>query len=158
MRLYSLFLLLFTTLCYSCIKEPITMDRQVTINACGQHITMIRYLRTSVIGQQLFTSELAAGVTQADTVINGQIAEAYDQRRFTLYDSIKVVFNHRDTITHYPERQEHFAGTFYLFSSTRNLMNINSYAISSTENKKRQFRSVSYTYTFTEQDYEDAKK
>ena len=134
------------------------MDRNIIINASGHNVTVVHYLYTELMGQEVFTEELPAGTVRSDTFISGRSSENYDPKRFIFYDSIKVVFDHLDTITHYADWQENFSGIFYLFSSTRNLMNINSYQISSTEDKKRQFRTVSYTYTFTEQDYEDAKK
>ena len=75
----------------------------------------------------------------------------------TFQDSILVIFDHKDTIAHYKPTLMGGAKHFYPFSSPRNLYNEANYIETAIE--KTSYSSKHYfLYTFTEQDYLDAKQ
>jgi hypothetical protein len=75
----------------------------------------------------------------------------------TFQDSILVIFDHKDTILHYKPTLIGSAKRFYPFSSPRNLYNEANYIKTAIE--KTSYSSKHYfLYTFTEQDYLDAKQ
>lgn len=112
-------------------------------------------------------------VLPKDTIklVNGQeleIANGYDQGIgtspgfYTQYfvgepkDSVLVVFDNTYSIVHYRQAPEFKSNKYYLQISNRNLMNLDSYSFTSTRITKRSQENV-HIYTFTEQDYLDAK-
>jgi hypothetical protein len=150
--IYSMLLLLL--LSAGCVKEVTTMDRSVTINTSSHSVTIRYYHYVKDLGTISYTRHLPIGGSHSDTSFTGQEADIYNPYRFASYDSARVIFDHSDSMTHYQLGTETLAGKFYLFNSTRNLMNINSYHIEVVKNK-RQFQTVTYIYTFTDQDYKD---
>jgi len=75
---------------------------------------------------------------------------------FTGVDSVHVVFDTTHRISHYIKTPANLFPKHYLYTSTRNLGNYLSYAY--TYEDKSKYRRIShYIYTFTEQDYLDAK-
>jgi len=75
----------------------------------------------------------------------------------TFQDSILVIFDHADTIAHYKPTLIGGAKRFYPFNSPRNLYNEANY-IKTTVAKTTHNVAYNFLYTFTEQDYLDAKQ
>ena len=72
-------------------------------------------------------------------------------------DSVIVIFDDIYRITHYANNPNFFSDRHYLFTSTRNILNPKSYEFIRIKGEKNVFTNM-HVYTFSEQDYLDAKK
>jgi hypothetical protein len=71
-------------------------------------------------------------------------------------DSIIVTFDNLFSIVHYTTEPFHKSLKYYLYSTVRNISNMESYTFKEI-NESSNIQSEYYNYTFTEQDYLDAK-
>lgn len=150
----STFIFVLLLLLGSCNRESGTLRRVVILNKSTHSISCYRYDHPR--GKHYLDFRLAPGTAYTDTSMSSQNPDTYDPALFAYSDSAQVIFDNRETIMHYLQESDQFQGHHYPFNSSRNLLNINSYQISINKNKSW-FRIITYTYTFTDRDYEDAK-
>jgi len=141
----------------SCSKEEVTLYKAILVNNSGHKIVI----------QPFF-----AGVNPSERTItllsnqNFEIASGSDrgfgnQGFSSSYfggpnDSVIVTFDDLYSITHYFNAPSVLAARHYLFSNNRNIGNPASYDLQTNRLSKYQEENI-FTYTFTEQDYLDAK-
>ncbi len=97
------------------------------------------------------TIEIANGVQRGKNPNGG-----FNSKYISGSDSIRVSFDIQHTITHYVNTPANLNFKYYLFTSLRNIAYARSYTLEGKDIGKNG-RENKYTYTFTEQDYLDAK-
>ena len=143
-------------LCLACEKESST-NYKASLTSTTAHNIEIRpyYGGTSPSNKRVFLGngeefEIAEGSNW------GKGDSGFDSKFFGAPDSIIVIFDGTFKCTHYVNTPGALANRYYLFSSLRNLMNPKSYQYKVLDKSKHEM-NVSYTYSFTDQDYLDAQ-
>ncbi len=157
MKDYKNILIIFSFILSSCIKEKQTMSYLKLTNSTGHSIQMVPYKNGTV-----FTSNVKAlspnstielehnftrGINEEPVIFNTYVTEV---------DSIQVIWDSKDTITHLHLASDLSSTNHYPISSNRNLFKQGSYKTDITGDTKHS-RTWEVVYTFTEQDYLDAK-
>lgn len=154
MRIGVLFLLF---LICSCIKERVTLYKAVLVNNTSHKIVIKPFFggvnpsekTITLLSNQNF--EIASG---SDRGFGNQ---GFSSSYFGgPNDSVFVTFDDLYSITHYFNTPSSLATKHYLSSSIRNIGNPSSYSLQTNQLSKYQQENF-FTYTFTEQDYLDAK-
>jgi hypothetical protein len=147
----------FLIAAFSCNKEKTTYSRAYWINATSHHIEVRPIGKGIVISQNVVRllpgSKLEIAASSFRDIVNRPM---FDSRYFEGADSLIVVYDSLYTITHYANTPIALSPKHYLFSSTRNIGNPNSYKFE-FQDKSKHKRETFNTFTFTEQDYLDAK-
>lgn len=141
----------------SCRKESSTRSTAYWNNLTAHTIEIRPFSRGTVPPGNIVLlkpgDKFLAGAETMRGILNGA---GYDIKYFDGADSIQVVFDGQHGITHYFNTPSVLGPKHYLFSSTRNIGNSESYQYTYRDVNKR-FREQTFTYEFTEQDYLDAK-
>lgn len=146
-------LILFTS---SCIKETSTHSTTIVNNASTHNIKLIPY------SQGIENSAYSVELTKHEERIVNNIENGGKGKGTTygnlleLNDSIKVFFDDTISITHYKLKVVGANPKSYSYMSKRNFFNDSSY-IGIITSETSGTRNWKFTYTFTEQDYLDAK-
>lgn len=150
------YLFVFAFLFASCIKESNTSSDTFFINETSHDISVLPYRNGIIDSNQTFN--LAPHETNkvislgARGLTPGMSFGEPNQ----FQDSFVVVFDNTYKIAHYKPAPIGNRVKRYLFSSDRNIFNRDSYKRDLITDKKH-FREWDFEYTFTEQDYLDAK-
>jgi len=157
MRLYLL-ALSFLFLGNACTKDTefTTFYQTNRINASNHRIAVYLYDTLINRGWSLHF-ELKPQETYTDEFIQGWKYDPDPNIDTTFADSILVVFDGRYPILHYKNNTSSSPAPYYPRSSKRNLWSELSYKVTVIK-EKRQFYRVTRNYTFTDQDYDDAKR
>jgi hypothetical protein len=140
----------------SCIKEKSTVSNTVFANTTPYAIQVNAYTGGQV--QPGSTFSLAANETkQVFSIRDGGIGNGttFGYIHFPV-DSFVVVFDTAHSIAHYKPALTGNNPKRYLYSSKRNIYNDSSYAVNILSDTKYK-REWGFKYTFTEQDYLDAR-
>lgn len=141
----------------SCTKEEMTLYSAYAKNGTGHKIEIRPYFFGSVPPAKVITilandtKEIANGF---DRGIVGNVG--FNSNYLSGSDSIIVVFDDLFKMTHYFNAPSQLAPKHYLLSSNRNIYNKDNYAFSFVDQSKYK-RESTYLYSFTEQDYLDAR-
>ena len=144
-----------------CIRttEEITNYTATVVNNTSHIVIFKPYAFGSVRQDKQFTLapgsslEIANGFMRGITVLGSGFGSDY----LAGSDSIEIVFDNIYKMTHYGSAlPTPLSGKHYLYTSNRNILNKNSY-FAKQEGENKYSVTYSYTYTFTEQDYLDAK-
>lgn len=151
MKSFAISLLFTLLLLLSCRKEEATFNKFHISNNSG---TTIKILPTTAMSDTLillnneskdydlsYQRGLSTGISYAPIIDN---------------ISTTVIFNNSDTLIHYFDTLTH-TGRYYKSNSPRSFYNTSSYEKDMVNNSKYT-RTVTLKYTFTAQDYLDAKK
>lgn len=150
-------IIFFVFIFSSCIKEKSTYSSTIAVNTTNHYILVTPYMNGAVSNKDSFSLKPNTSKTVYQNSYKGignGTTYGYD---IPYTDSVIVIFDNKYTIVHYNHILPTTVNTkSYLFSSIRNLYNDSSYIrelITESSNTK----SWEFTYTFTEQDYLDAK-
>ena len=140
----------------ACIKETSTYSTTIAINSTTHKIKLIPFsqgTQNSVYSFELFQHS-EREIYSYENGGKGKGATYGSLLQFN--DSIKVIFDDTISMTHYKPKPIGTNLKSYPYKSKRNFFNDSSYiGIISSETSGT--RNWSFTYTFTEQDYLDAK-
>ena len=142
---------------FSCIKESNTHYVAYLFNKTN-HVIEIRPFYSGVASSNVIvlganeTKEIASG---NDRGINSSSA-GFTSKYFAGSDSCVVVFDNTYKITHYLNTPASLNLKYYLYTSTRNILNLKSYLTETTDISKHSRENI-FKYEFIEQDYLDAK-
>lgn len=149
MKLIPLFLILILLL--SCKKEETTHNKFNLLNNSG---VVVKVLPTSSMADTLLLSNNAS--KEFEFPVERGLGTGDNYAFYADSKPVIVVFNNSDTIIHYFDTLTH-TGRYYKSNSPRNFYNTSSYGKDMVNNSKYT-RTVTLKYTFTAQDYLDAKK
>lgn len=146
------------TLLAGCTKEESTLSYAYLKNGTSHKVEFRPYFSGNVPADKIIillsneTKEIAKAVFARGKGNHGFSSSYFGGPG----DSIIVVFDDLYSITHYSSTPASVNPKHYLFTSLRNIGNPKSYDLQSRDISKYQRENI-YTYTFTEQDYLDAK-
>lgn len=151
------YIIIFSLLALSCSKEKYTSYTTKLYNK-STHIIKIEPYIKGILNTPYVT------VLKPDSIIQiasgGQRGIGVGKSGFFSNqinaDSLIVTFDNLYSIVHYLVEPSNKSPRYYLYSNFRNLINMESYAfreISESSNTQSEY----YDYTFSEQDYLDAK-
>jgi hypothetical protein len=143
----------------SCQKERQTSFQAFLINKSGHKIEIRPHFGSTVPSDKIIRLQMNDSFLVGDGFFRGLVAaDAYgfSSKYLNGADSLRIIFDDVFSITHYVRTPASFAPKYYLYTSLRNLGNYKSYAATSTVISKTAWYNE-YKYTFTEQDYLDAK-
>lgn len=153
------FLLLISICVISgCVKEDTTFSYATIYNHSGVSVNVTLFSSGMPLNDYLI--RLAPGdsieVSTNKYMGKGKSNDpGFNNAYFSISDSVIVTFNDSFTIMHYRDTPLVTAAEYYLPSHSRCLLNIKNWVHSSEETKH--VATSRYQYTFTEQDYLDAK-
>jgi hypothetical protein len=153
---YLLPFLGFAFISVGCYKELSTDYLAYVINPTTHNIKLYIFSNRQSIPSDTIeilptrTFELANGSSK------GFQDSGFNSEYFSGLDSIRVVFDGLHTMSHYVNEPAQKSTKHYLYTSTRNLAQLKSYRVE-TEDVSKHARINRHTYTFTEQDYLDAR-
>lgn len=149
------FLLLF--LICSCIKERVTVYKATLVNNSSHKIVVYPFFSGVNPSEKTITLLTNQNFEIAYGSVQGLGTQGFSSTYFGgPNDSVIVTFDDLYSITHYFNTPSVLAARHYLFSNTRNIGNPASYDLQTNRLSKYQQENI-FTYTFTEQDYLDAK-
>jgi hypothetical protein len=143
----------------------------VSINACVEDTTNSYTLFTNKTAHTVSVRPMTGGITEANTTFSlapntfvkieglsggGKGSGVTYATQISSLDSVLVLFDDTLPMVHYKKAMFGYSLKHYMFESPRNLFNSSNYSKESTEENKHSI-TVTYNYTFTETDYEDAK-
>lgn len=143
-------------LCSSCIKEKITTYKAFVKNGSNQTIRVFIFAggRSTAVDSILLNTNaeflLGQGFDRGITNRSGFSS------KYSGEDSIVVVFNNNLRVAHYFTTPAAKSPRFYLYTSNRNMLQLDSYRYEYEDISKHQ-RKATYTYEFTEDDYRFAQ-
>lgn len=157
---YSIICLLLLCCGTGCIKEGTIKYTTLHINSSSHQVKVYGYDTLFHPDTPHLIYELSPGGKRQTESIGAEIKSSDNKPDYSSRhnnDSLLVVFDNSDTILHYNNNSLSSPNPYYPKSSLRNLYNTNSYQETITEGK-RNFKYKTYTYTFTDADYEDARR
>lgn len=149
-------LIIFIFLFASCSKEKATISETIFRNKTGHEIEVTIYEDDGAPDTVNSFSLSASDVKKALSIRGGGIGEGVTFGQLIGGDSIVVTFDGMYSIVHYRPSPVGSNPKNYPFESNRNIFNRNSYEQKLKTNRKL-LREWDFIYTFTEQDYMDAK-
>jgi len=156
MKIKSIFIIASLFL-VSCTKESMTGYKTFLKNNTDHMIVIKPYHFGSVAMDKIITLPPSDSLQIAEGSERGIVTGVvFSSEYFIGMDSLVVNFDNLYNITHYFILNPALNTKYYEFTSNRNLGNGISYAIK-IEDVSKYSRHNTYTYTFTEQDYLDAK-
>jgi hypothetical protein len=153
----SIAVLLITFFISSCIKEKSTYSTTIAVNSTNHYILITPFANGVISNKDSFSLDPNVSKNIYESYYRGigsGVTYGYD---IPYTDSIIVTFDNRYKMVHYNHILPTMLNTkHYLFLSKRNLYNDSSYnrVLLSETSSNKDWR---FTYTFTEQDYLDAK-
>lgn len=154
MKFGMLFFLLF--LC-SCIKEKLTLYNASVVNGSTHKVVIKPFFAGINPSDKTITLLPNQRFEIADGADRGLGNQGFSSAYFGgPNDSVIVVFDDLYAITHYFNPSSALAAKHYLFSNVRNIGNHSNYALRTNRLSNNKEENI-FTYTFTEQDYLDAK-
>ena len=157
MLVRNLFMLL-TLLCLTaCFREKETVYDAYIENKTTHHVTILPYKKGLV--DLADTIRISAG--NSFQIANGwrrglNGRAGFNSDYFLNSDSVLVVFDDSLIVAHYKNDPGIYRERYYLFSSNRNIENLDAFRYDYYDRKKNS-RFQTYTYTFTDADYDYAK-
>lgn len=148
--------LIFCFFFCACTKEKKTYSTTIARNTTAHSILVIPYLNGNIFTSDSFSLN-SNSEKEVLSIGDGGIGSGTSYAKANQYvDSFVVIFDKTFSIVHYKPTVIGLNPKRYLFSSKRNLYNDTSYlaVITSDDSGVRNWK---FTYTFTEQDYLDAK-
>ena len=151
---------LIAFLLISCIKETRSDSYTYIINNTAHSISIAAYYKGNI------EPSLSANIAPFEQKIinhngglgNTDIAGGYSYGAILgVMDSVLVIFDNIDSITHYNPQLIGGAKNFYTYDSVRNLYNRNNYVHEIAEHSSKKVVHH-FIYTITEQDYIDASQ
>ena len=145
--------LLIITLCIGiigCGKDSATRYEAYLINNTAIHSINVTFYKTGLPNSIILNPGDSLKI--ANGIDLGESSQGFTSEYFgTPNDSIRVTFDNQYTITHYFNTPPTIYYKHYLYTSLRNIGNVNSYTI------QRRGNMTSHFYYFMEQDFLDAK-
>ena len=141
----------------SCRKEQSTNYLANLKNNSTHNIVIRPFANGQVVTNNIITLAQMTNIQIAngsDRGLNGN--SGFSSKYFENVDSMRVTFDNMYTITHYGKTPVSFNNKYYLYTSTRNILNYLSYKFDSKILAKTQWENT-YNLEFIEQDYLDAK-
>ncbi|MCX6166557.1 MAG: hypothetical protein NT021_01035 [Sphingobacteriales bacterium] len=152
--------ILIAFLIVSCIKETRSDSYTYIVNNTAHNISIMAYYNGNI------EPSLSANIAPQEQKIinyNGGLGSTDIAGGFSygailgIMDSVLVIFDNKDSISHYNTQLIGGAKNFYTYDSARNLYNRNNYVHEIAEHSSKKVVHH-FIYTFTEQDYLDAKQ
>lgn len=156
----KVFYILIVFLLVCCIKETISDSYTYIINNTAHSISIMAYYKGNI------EPSLSADIAPFEQKVinhnggrgNTDIAGGFSYGAILGgLDSVLVIFDKMDCISHYNPQLIGGAKNFYTYDSARNLYNRNNYVHEIAEHSSKKVVHH-FIYTFTEQDYLDAKQ
>lgn len=150
-------LLLFLVISSSCKKEEMTSYQAYIENTTSHKIVIHPFFSGTSPLEKRITLQSNEKFQIASGSDRGLGNQGFSSSYFGgVNDSLIVVFDDLYSVTHYANTPSSLARKYYLFSSSRNISNPNSYLIQTNQISKYQQENT-FTYKFVEQDYLDAR-
>lgn len=147
----------------------------VLLFSCGTRVETATYYKAYIkntSSHSILISPFSMGNIRQDLVIvlgpdsSKRIANGYDDgivpvgfgfsAELSVADSIWITFDNSFRMVHYTFTPAQLSPRYYLYDSTRNLLNIKSWE-GEIIGEGKYYRKIDYSYLITEQDYLDAK-
>jgi hypothetical protein len=141
-----------------CEKEPTTSYEVTLINPTLHQITVLPFFNGSVNANDTIflvkSSNFVIAIGNELGIVNHA---GFDSKYLSGIDSLLIIYDDSFEIVHYNIAPPIVSPKSYLSSDPRNLFNYLNYEYS-FEDKSKTMRQAWYRFTFTEQDYLDAKE
>ncbi|MFT4061435.1 MAG: hypothetical protein QM642_03650 [Edaphocola sp.] len=159
MKKVRVFLLLATmAVATGCVKESYTITEAWLYNATADTITIFAYIGGEVSGSDTIKIAPDDSFQFANSTLQQDLTAPYFKSPFIgdSADYLLVVFDSTAQMAHYDVVVDSSI-KYYPVTSTRNLRNFGSYEFGMQDFEEKIHINY-HRYTFTEQDYEDAKQ
>lgn len=152
---YLIWILLLTL--FSCNKEKTTYASGFWVNSTSHYIEVRPVSKGLVVSQNILRlmpgQKLQVGGASFRGILDHQL---FDNEYFSDADSVLVIYDSTFVVSHYFVTPSSVRPKHHLRLSSRNIINQANYDFKYEDDSKHKRQTFS-TYTFTEQDYLDAK-
>ena len=147
----------------SCVKDYITLNKAILVNETAHDISIFIFKKGGLANRDSIAINAHDSVVILQGTSKGEKAGVDWQGATGAFkntgDSVIVIFDNNFPVTHYYQYSPesiYRAEKYYLFSSSRNVLNLDNFILNQEKLTKHKYENI-LRYRFAEQDYEYAK-